>query len=1101
MAATTIDITLSLNITVADWQVSDSETFSDHKMITFSLSEVISSKTKFHNLRKTDWDAFHSHVESACADATPPRLISRAWIDSETRHLTAILTKAVQATSPLAVRPSKVRPPSFFTDEIRTARSLANSLFKQYKHSHSPDDWDAYTCQRRELHRLVRVAKRSSWKTFTSSASLPKDVSRLVKCVQHRMNARVDLLAGKQTPQESLSCLFDTHFPGCRPIPTSSAAPGPGPPGHRSRSPARRPPSPTFRTRNERAMRGVSCTRWEDVHVPLVTLEKVRWSIKAFGPYKAAGDDGVSPVMLQHCGPLFLQRLVTLYKAMLHLAYTPESMRCSKVIFIPKQGKSDYTVPKAFRPISLTSVLFKVLERVVLDSLQSSVIGNMNRRQHAFRKGSSCDSALSAMADRIERHILNNEYALGVFLDIAGAFDNLSFQAAISGMERAGVDPLIIAWYSHYLRNRTAWADLKGCSLLVCLVQGTPQGGVLSPIIWNLAFESFLTLFFFGPVYAQAFADDGALLTGGRDPSELVRIMQKALDKVWEWSRAIGLTFSPAKTEVVIFTRRNGPYQGLFPPLTFGLPLMYSTQVKYLGILLDRRLNYRAHIRAQCKKGTRLLKAVQSAIGKLWGPSPLALKWAYEMMVKPMLLYGAIVWGFHTSGVLTPLQRVQRLAMLSCGFFLKSTPTKGMEVIFHFPPLDLLSREEARAAALRIRDRNRPVWDGVGRGASHGHLHLAHVDLGELDRLPSFTQWDDRATLDEDSLLSGTPNSDLPGLHCYTDGSKFDDGPVGYGYVIKAPDDPTLDVRGFGTLGCEAEVFQGEVVAITEAARALSELPPYPIVLHVDSKPALQAVTKPECVSRTVRTCREAITSLVRRQSVSFRWVKAHAGHALNELADDLAKAGTQSDHLVSVPLPWKRVRRHLRELTLCAWRERWAREVTCRQTKLLFPEPRYSFSKPLFKLNRMEFSLVVQFVTGHNFLKYHLSHVHDTTDVSCRLCQDDTETSWHILAECPVLLRHRVANLATMFPEAGDPIPLDRLHRFIRGEQVIRLLTPPEEDHHDATATPAPAPSAVDSPLPPSSVALVSTPLPPMRPPSVGPGSSDPVPLDPSSP
>ena len=688
VAATVIDITLSLNSSVSEWQVSDTETLSDHRMITFSLPEVVSSKTKVHNLRKTDWEAFYSYVETACADSSPPHSISRAWIDSETLFLVQTLTRAAHANSPVVVIPSRAKPPSCFTAEIREARSHANSLYKRYRRDRSPTAWDDYARQRSEVQRLIRRAKRASWRQFTSSASHPKDVAKLVKCVQQRLNSRVDLLATKNSPQESLSCLFDTHFPGCRPVPTTTAtAPAGGPaPARRSRSPLRQPPTPVPRSRSEGSRRGTSCTRWGLVDVPLITPEKVLWSIKAFGPHKAAGDDGISPIMLQNCGPLFIQRLVHLYKAILFLAYTPESMRRSKVIFIPKAGKPDYTVPKAFRPISLTSVLFKVLERVVLDSLQQPVVDNMNRRQHAFRKGSSCDSALSAMADRIERHIMQNEFALGVFLDIAGAFDNLSFQAAIQGLERAGVDPLIVAWYSQYLRNRTAWADLKGCSLLVHLVKGTPQGGVLSPIIWNLAFESFLNLFFFGPVHSQAFADDGALLTGGPDPSALVRNMQRALDKVWEWSEAIGLAFSPSKTEAIVFTRRNGPYLEAFPALTFGLPLTYVPQIKYLGVIFDRRLTYKAHIRAQCVKGTRLLKAVQNAIGKLWGPSPLALKWAYEMMVKPMLLYGAVVWGFHASGVVTPLQRVQRLAMLCCGFFLKSTPTKGLEIIFHFPP-------------------------------------------------------------------------------------------------------------------------------------------------------------------------------------------------------------------------------------------------------------------------------------------------------------------------------------------------------------------------------------------------------------------------------
>ena len=68
----------------------------------------------------------------------------------------------------------------------------------------------------------------------------------------------------------------------------------------------------------------------------------------------------------------------------------------------------------------------------------------LNINQHAFRKGSSCDSALSDMVDGIESSILCNQYALGIFLDIKGAFDNLNVESSIRGMERKGLPPHII---------------------------------------------------------------------------------------------------------------------------------------------------------------------------------------------------------------------------------------------------------------------------------------------------------------------------------------------------------------------------------------------------------------------------------------------------------------------------------------------------------------------------------------------------------------------------------------------------------------------------------------------------------------------------------
>ena len=106
------------------------------------------------------------------------------------------------------------------------------------------------------------------------------------------------------------------------------------------------------------------------------------------------------------------------------------------------------------------------MERVILQEVEATTLAEkpLNVNQHAFRKGSSCDSALSDMVNDIEKSIHRDEYALGVFLDITGAFDNLSLEAAEQGMEQAGFDPTIRAWYSHYLHNRQATADVKGCT-------------------------------------------------------------------------------------------------------------------------------------------------------------------------------------------------------------------------------------------------------------------------------------------------------------------------------------------------------------------------------------------------------------------------------------------------------------------------------------------------------------------------------------------------------------------------------------------------------------------------------------------------------------
>jgi hypothetical protein len=89
-------------------------------------------------------------------------------------------------------------------------------------------------------------------------------------------------------------------------------------------------------------------------------------------------------------------------------------------------------------------------------------VNPINFNQHAFRKGSSCDSALLSMVNEIEKSILRGQYALEIFLDISGAFDNLDPGAAIQGMKNKGIPNFIVSWFGQYLNNRYITTDING---------------------------------------------------------------------------------------------------------------------------------------------------------------------------------------------------------------------------------------------------------------------------------------------------------------------------------------------------------------------------------------------------------------------------------------------------------------------------------------------------------------------------------------------------------------------------------------------------------------------------------------------------------------
>ena len=411
--------------------------------------------------------------------------------------------------------------------------------------------------------------------------------------------------------------------------------------------------------------------------------------------------------------------------------------------------------------------------------------------------------------------------------------------------------------------------------------------------------------------------------------------------------------------------------------------------------------------------------AAKSSFGKLWGPVPKATRWIYESMVRPIILYGAIIWAHKIPKNFKPLIRLQRLALMCLGSFAKSTPTKGLEIIFNYMPLDLLAKQEALKAALRLGSRNKKRWDGVGIGSKRGHLFYYPPPLDTMDRMEVKYNWDMVPELDMDS---GQP-LEHDGITCYTDGSKMapeeagksittDAEPgvakAGFGVLVMRPNEKPF--KFWGNLGARATVFQAEVMAIHQAARSIMDETPTEIHFYSDSQPALLAITSTEIQSLTVWECLQQLIHLMQLgHKIVLHWVKAHAGHEHNEEADRLAKFGTLSNWKYSVPLAWAQVKQEIRTKYIQEWMNQWGAEPTCRQTRLILPEVHPSLTQILMKVSRPDVSKLAQFITGHNYLQYHLFNTNVVQSPTCRVCGEENETAWHLLAECPALARDRL--------------------------------------------------------------------------------------------
>jgi hypothetical protein len=114
--------------------------------------------------------------------------------------------------------------------------------------------------------------------------------------------------------------------------------------------------------------------------------------------------------------------------------------------------------------------------------------------QYTYQRGRSTEAALHNLVQKIEGSSNRKEFALGVFLDIDGAFDNASFGSIDAASGEHGVVLTLRRWNEAMLCCQSVRVDIRRSSVRVLLNRGWPQGGVLSPLFWNMVVNGLLLL-------------------------------------------------------------------------------------------------------------------------------------------------------------------------------------------------------------------------------------------------------------------------------------------------------------------------------------------------------------------------------------------------------------------------------------------------------------------------------------------------------------------------------------------------------------------------------------------------------------------------------
>ena len=741
---------------VSGWSVSDS-TSSDHRLITF---EVLANsqlgrrpggrRPLRYNLKKANWDAFRTNLwtrdgRTPVSDYTTTS--DGINVENEAADLERSLREAASGAIPVRGWRENQHSP-WWTAELSELRAKSNAARKCYQRERDPVIRERLMSAAGEARRVYtrarRSAQRSSLREFIRSSSEggPWELwSKLLRRkLDHLRGSRVLPLpmaapvgGGGGDPvvvagEDRTSQLSAESAALRRTDDSSSIVRGPAPQLSLSAAPCldsgvvREVGSGGFGLVETaaRALLDTLVPSGTAVRIEFPTLPSRQGTCPFFTGVevglalfrlrtgKAPGPDGIPVEFLREAWKVIPDRFVDLFNACLSQGIFPKRWKTAEVVPILKSPSRDPSDLKAYRPISLLPTLGKWLERLMATRLESILVNVRNPSQYGFVPGKSTEDAINDMIRAVDDlragvgspALKPMKYVVGLFLDISGAFDAVSWGQVIRALVSVNVDPWELKLWADYYSGRSAQLSVSSGNVRKELDQGTPQGSILGPVSWDLVFDEFLGLPWPRGVRKFAYADDVCILLSAATRRELRDLAVKVGRLVTQWGESAGLRFNPAKSESMIFVGKLTT--GLSIPIG-GSSVTTKDSVKYLGVTIDRGRTFAEHARIVRDKARASYSGLVPAVRARWGVRYEVAKSIYQGIVESVVCYAASVFAGRTDRpvVRRRLRSAQHPALVALCKAYRTTATLSLCLLAGVMPLDYLVVE--RAALYRLR--------------------------------------------------------------------------------------------------------------------------------------------------------------------------------------------------------------------------------------------------------------------------------------------------------------------------------------------------------------------------------------------------------------
>lgn len=382
----------------------------------------------------------------------------------------------------------------------------------------------------------------------------------------------------------------------------------------------------------------------------IITKEDVKKAIENLNPNKACGPDEINVKFIKANIEELIEPICIVFNKSLNEGVVPEIWKCANVTPVYKKG--DRMEPGNYRPISLTSILVKLMESIIKNHIINHLNINsiINPSQHGFMKKKSCITNLLEFYDRVVFDVELSKALDIIFLDFMKAFDKVAYRRLIAKMKMYGINEKVLNWIIDWLKDRKQRVIINGkYSDWEKVTSGVPQGSVLGPLLFLIYINDLDTNI---NSIISKFADDTKIMLPVTNQNE-ANVLQQDLDMLINWAEKWMMSFNKDKCKILHLGRNN-------LKLTYnlgGVLLTETTVEKDLGIHITNKLKPEYHINEMCKKANKILGMIGRSLDfKTWGN----MVRLFNSLVRPHLEYGSQFWNPHYKKDIAKIEKVQR---------------------------------------------------------------------------------------------------------------------------------------------------------------------------------------------------------------------------------------------------------------------------------------------------------------------------------------------------------------------------------------------------------------------------------------------------------